>query len=152
MLYYTGESQHTQYIQINKVIDENGICVFYFMEKSKWTFLWARRISVVYKPHTRCLLNPAFGKLFVTNLSEPTSTLLQLCAFHSTPGLTYWTASLCSVLTGCHQQWLASLTQSNQWHFCLTLKCSPSSCIKVTLYMAWNSGIFLPLIMCPVQL
>ena len=28
-----GDSQHTQNIQISKVIDENEKCVFYFMEK-----------------------------------------------------------------------------------------------------------------------
>ena len=28
-----GDSQHTQNIQINKVIGENEKCVFYFMEK-----------------------------------------------------------------------------------------------------------------------
>ena len=33
------DSQHTQNIQINKVIGENVKCVFYFTEKTKWT-LW----------------------------------------------------------------------------------------------------------------
>ena len=33
-----GDSQHTQHIQINKVIGENEKCVFYFMEKTKWTY------------------------------------------------------------------------------------------------------------------
>ena len=32
-----GDSWHTQNIQINKVIGENEKCVFYFLEKSKWT-------------------------------------------------------------------------------------------------------------------
>ena len=38
MLYYEGDSRHTQNIQINKVIGENENCVFYFMEKTKQTF------------------------------------------------------------------------------------------------------------------
>ena len=33
-----GESQHTQNIQINKVIDEDEKCVFYFTEKNKELF------------------------------------------------------------------------------------------------------------------
>ena len=33
-----GDSRHSQNIQINKVIGENEKCVFYFMEKTKWTF------------------------------------------------------------------------------------------------------------------
>ena len=35
MFYYAGDSQHTQNIQINKVIDENEKCVFYFTEEHK---------------------------------------------------------------------------------------------------------------------
>ena len=31
--YHTGDSQHTKNIQINKVIGENGNCVFYFTKK-----------------------------------------------------------------------------------------------------------------------
>ena len=38
MLYLTGDSKPTQNIQINKIIGENEKCVFYFVEKSKWTF------------------------------------------------------------------------------------------------------------------
>ena len=38
MFYHVGDSQHTQNIQINKVIGENEKCVFYFMEKTIWTF------------------------------------------------------------------------------------------------------------------
>ena len=38
MLHHAGGSQHTQNIQINKVIGENEKCVFYFMEKTKQTF------------------------------------------------------------------------------------------------------------------
>ena len=37
-LHHVGDSQHTQNIQINKVIGENKKCVFYFMENTKWTF------------------------------------------------------------------------------------------------------------------
>ena len=33
MLYHMGDSWHTQNIQINKVIDENEKCIFYFTEK-----------------------------------------------------------------------------------------------------------------------
>ena len=33
-LYYTGDSQHTQNIQIDNVIGENEKCVFYFTEKN----------------------------------------------------------------------------------------------------------------------
>ena len=33
-----GDSGHTQNIQINKVIGENEKYVFYFTEKTKWTF------------------------------------------------------------------------------------------------------------------
>ena len=39
MLYHAGDSWHTQNIQINNVIGENEKCVFYFMEKTKRTFL-----------------------------------------------------------------------------------------------------------------
>ena len=38
MLYHMGASRHTHSIQINKVIGENEKCVFYFTEKTKWTF------------------------------------------------------------------------------------------------------------------
>ena len=38
MLYHIGDSQHTQNVQINKIIGENEKCIFYFMEKTKWTF------------------------------------------------------------------------------------------------------------------
>ena len=34
-----GDSQHTQNIQINKVIGENEKCVFYFTEKKTMCFL-----------------------------------------------------------------------------------------------------------------
>ena len=37
-LFHAGDSRHTQNIQINNVIVENEKCVFYFMEKTKWTF------------------------------------------------------------------------------------------------------------------
>ena len=33
------DSQHTQNIQINEVVDENEKCVFYFMEKNHTDFL-----------------------------------------------------------------------------------------------------------------
>ena len=35
MLYHVGDSQHTQNIQINKMIDENEWCVFYLAEKNR---------------------------------------------------------------------------------------------------------------------
>ena len=35
MLYHMRDGQHTQSIQIDKVIGENEKCVFYFMEKTK---------------------------------------------------------------------------------------------------------------------
>ena len=38
MLYHVGDSQHTQNIQINEVIDENEKRVFYLPEKTKITF------------------------------------------------------------------------------------------------------------------
>ena len=38
MLYHVGDSQHTQNIQMNKVIVENEKCVFHFMEKHIQTF------------------------------------------------------------------------------------------------------------------
>ena len=38
MLYDAGDSRHIQNIQINKVIGENEECVFYSVEKTKWTF------------------------------------------------------------------------------------------------------------------
>ena len=34
MLYHMGDSQHTQHIQINKIIGENEKYDFYFMEKN----------------------------------------------------------------------------------------------------------------------
>ena len=40
-----GDRRHTQNIQINNVTGENEKCVFYFMEKIKWTF-W----PIPYKP------------------------------------------------------------------------------------------------------
>ena len=45
MLYHTGESQHTQNVQINKVTDENEKCVFHFMEKTEGTF-WPPNIKL----------------------------------------------------------------------------------------------------------
>ena len=39
MLYHVGDSQHTQNIQVNKVISEHEKCVFYFREKSHIDFL-----------------------------------------------------------------------------------------------------------------
>ena len=39
MLYHVGDSQHTQSIQINKVIGENEKYVSYFMEKNQTDFL-----------------------------------------------------------------------------------------------------------------
>ena len=33
-----GDSQHTQNIQINKVIGESERCVFYFIEKNRMAF------------------------------------------------------------------------------------------------------------------
>ena len=38
MFYHTGNSQHTQNIQTNKVIGEKEKCVFYFTKKTKWNF------------------------------------------------------------------------------------------------------------------
>ena len=38
MLYHMGDSQHTQNIQINKVIGKNEKCVFHFMEKTYGLF------------------------------------------------------------------------------------------------------------------
>ena len=38
MLYHMGGSQHTQNIQINKVIGEIEKCVFYFTEKLNGLF------------------------------------------------------------------------------------------------------------------
>ena len=37
-LYHTGDSQHTQNIQINKMFGEYKKCVFYSTEKTKLTF------------------------------------------------------------------------------------------------------------------
>ena len=36
--YHMGDNQHTQNVQINKVIGENEKCVIYFMEKAIQTF------------------------------------------------------------------------------------------------------------------
>ena len=41
-----GDSQHTQYIQINKVMGENEKCVFYFMEKKHTDFLASPILSL----------------------------------------------------------------------------------------------------------
>ena len=38
MLHHAEDSQHTQNIWTNKVIDEHEKCVSYFMEKTKQTF------------------------------------------------------------------------------------------------------------------
>ena len=53
MLYYTGDSQHIQNIEINKVIGENEKCVFYLMEKTKWT-LWPTRYLVLKGICSKC--------------------------------------------------------------------------------------------------
>ena len=38
MLHYARNSQHSQNIQINKVIGESEKCVFYLTEKNIWAF------------------------------------------------------------------------------------------------------------------
>ena len=38
MLYQMGDSWQTQNIPINEVIGENEKCIFYFTEKTKWSF------------------------------------------------------------------------------------------------------------------
>ena len=38
MLHHVGDSQHSQHIQINKVVAESGKCAFSFMEKTKGAF------------------------------------------------------------------------------------------------------------------
>ena len=38
MLFHSGTTKNAENIQINKVIGENEKFVFYFMEKTKWTF------------------------------------------------------------------------------------------------------------------
>ena len=45
MLYHTGDNQHTQNIQINKVIGENEEFVVYFMGKKKHTNFLANPIQ-----------------------------------------------------------------------------------------------------------
>ena len=47
MLYHMGDSQYVKNIQINKVIGKNEKCVFYFMEKTKWTF-WPTQYMYAY--------------------------------------------------------------------------------------------------------
>ena len=42
-----GDSQHTQNIRINKVINKNEKCIFYFTEKTKWTF-WPTPYILLY--------------------------------------------------------------------------------------------------------
>ena len=37
-LFHAGDSRHTQNIQINNVLGDNETCIFYFTEKTKWTF------------------------------------------------------------------------------------------------------------------
>ena len=39
-----GDRQSTENTQINEVIGENEKCVFYFVEKTKWTF-WPTQSS-----------------------------------------------------------------------------------------------------------
>ena len=51
MLYYTGDSRHTQNIQINKVIGENEKRVFHITEKTRWTFWPTQEIG-------NCTVNP----------------------------------------------------------------------------------------------
>ena len=41
-----GDNQHTQNIQINKVIDVNEKCVLYFTEKIKWTFWTTQNLLI----------------------------------------------------------------------------------------------------------
>ena len=48
MFYHTGNSQHTQNIQTNKVIGEKEKCVFYFTEKAIQTF-WPTQGKVINK-------------------------------------------------------------------------------------------------------
>ena len=47
MLYHVGDSQHTQNMQINKVVGENEKCDYYFTEKTErpfwptlYTWIW----------------------------------------------------------------------------------------------------------------
>ena len=46
-LYHTGDSQHTQNIQINKVIGESEKYVFYFTEKTLQTFWSAQHFRML---------------------------------------------------------------------------------------------------------
>ena len=60
-----GDSRHTPNIPINKVIGENERCVFYFTEKTKWTF---------WQPNTRlrsvvCRISNLTGVLTVVILT-----------------------------------------------------------------------------------
>ena len=46
MLHHVVDNQHTQNIQMNKVIGENEKCAFYLMEKATWTFWPTQYISI----------------------------------------------------------------------------------------------------------
>ena len=64
MLHYARNSQHSQNIQINKVIGESEKCVFYFLEETKQTF-WLtkylaqhnKKLEILAINHITCLQN-----------------------------------------------------------------------------------------------
>ena len=53
MLYHAGDSQHTQSIQINKVIGENEKYVFYFMEKNQTDYLLCCQCSSLFSAYAK---------------------------------------------------------------------------------------------------
>lgn len=71
MLYHTRESGHTQNSQLNKVIDENEKCVFYFREKSIWTFCPTQHFRALWRPLGRHL-HPVLSSLPSLDISSPT--------------------------------------------------------------------------------
>ena len=58
MLYHAGASWHTQNSQINNVIGENKKRVFYFMEKTNWTFWPAQQVVVTVAQRCECNYAP----------------------------------------------------------------------------------------------
>ena len=65
MLYHTGNSQHTQNIQINNIIAENEKCVSYFTEKMKQT-LWPTQYLILRRAFQLTIFPHTFLTLKVT--------------------------------------------------------------------------------------
>ena len=90
VLSHAGDSQHTQNIQINKVIGENEKCVFYFMEKTIQTFWPTQYLSYLSifclsrrtQPYSFIVKNRGFGdRQPILGSNPPCAISSCLCGF-----------------------------------------------------------------------